>query len=617
MMAVLKSTVATDRCGSTQVTPEKAFKNRIVGAMASEPAFETWSFRTGLSRSASPCGGLKCYDPPPKPNRPVGGGSTMDGNTSSLICLSVAILGALSAEASSAPANSVMDPKQLHQARSAPSSPVIQMPDNNPASNAAATLTPLNNQLPDGINFTLLLTDGTVMAQDQTSPNMWWKLTPDINGSYQNGTWTQLASLPVSYSPSAAASAVLADGRVVIMGGEFSGPDSAFTLTNEGAIYDPRNDTWTALGAPPGVAFIGDSPSVVLPDGRFLLGDKLTKQDSVLDPRTLTWTHLGSAGKNDFNAEEGWTLLPDGKVLTLDVLDAPKAELYSAREKTWEALPDIPVDLHSPTTVIGCLPYGPGNTLCYTPPGEIGPAILRPDGTVFATGSFANGDPNFDPGSAAHTAIYNTYTRTWTTGPDFPNNDYAADNWAALLPNGKVLVEGVLAGYEFDGAQLVQTVSPDIGFIGSLSVLPSGEVLFGGLAPAGIPEQLYTSPGQHDPAWEPVVLGVDDRHLAPGATYRAWGFQFNGLSQAVAFGDEFQAAQNYPLVRITNKSTHHVFYARTHDHSTMGVATGRRLVWTYFDVPPQIETGPSHLEVVANGIASKPMDVSVGPVDHE
>jgi hypothetical protein len=126
-----------------------------------------------------------------------------------------------------------------------------------------------------------------------------------------------------------------------------------------------------------------------------------------------------------------------------------------------------------------------------------------------------------------------------------------------------------------------------------------------------LPAFLYTSPGSHDPAWEPVITQIQDKNLQAGSTYRVWGHQFNGLSQAEAFGDEFQAAQNYPLVRITNKQTHHVFYARTHDHSTMGVATGQKLVWTDFDVPKQIEAGASSLEVVANGIASQPVDVSV------
>ncbi|MGO9038216.1 MAG: hypothetical protein ACLPX1_11190 [Steroidobacteraceae bacterium] len=547
------------------------------------------------------------------------------------LCLCVIALSALSAAPSSAQGGSEIDLKHLHQVRSAlhqahSANQLLALPNLSvgaTANAAAPSLTPLTNQLPDGINFTMLLTDGTVMAQDATYLNMWWKLTPDIHGSYLNGTWTQLASLPVSYSPYAASEAVLSDGRVVVIGGEYSGPDENFTLTNEGAIYDPRTDTWSPLAAPPGFNNIGDSPNSVLPDGRFLLGDKLTKQDSALDPHTLRWTKLGSTGKNDFNAEEGWTLLPDGTVLTLDVLDAPKAEAYSAWEQEWMHIRNVPVDLHSPTTVVGCLPYGPAPNQCYYPPGEIGPAILRPDGTVFATGSYANADPTFSPGSAGHTAIYNTHTRTWTQGPDFPIGididcfincgmvgDNAGDEWAVLLPNGKVLVEGVIFGYEFDGTQLITTV-PESVYMGSLSVLPSGEVLFGGYSPGGAPAQLYASPGEHDPAWEPVIAWVQNFSLQPGSTYRVWGFQFNGLSQADAFGDEFQAAQNYPLVRITNKATHHVFYARTHDHSTMGVATGDQLVWTNFDVPQQIETGASRLEVVANGIASQPVDVWV------
>jgi hypothetical protein len=556
----------------------------------------------------------------------------------SLRCLSVIALSALSAAASGAQPGAEIDLKQLHQARSAlhqarsalhqarsANQPLVlqNLSISATASAFAPSLTPLTNQLADGIAFTLLLTDGTVMAQDTTYLNMWWKLTPDINGSYLNGTWTQLASLPVAYSPDAAAEAVLADGRVVVIGGEYTGPNRDFTLTNEGAIYDPRTDTWSALVPPPGFSNIGDSPSAVLPDGRFLLGNKLTKQVSAFDPRTMRWKNLESEGKNDFNAEEGWTLLPDGKVLTLDVLDAPKAELYSASEEEWEHIRDVPVDLHSPTTVVGCVPYGPAPSQCYYPPGEIGPAILRPDGTVFATGSYANADPTFSPGSAGHTAIYDTRTRTWTQGPDFPIGidvncffncgmvgDNAGDDFAVLLPNGKVLVEGVFFGYEFDGTQFATTV-PETVYMGSLTVLPSGEVLFGGFSPAGLPAQLYTSPGDHDRAWEPIIARIEDENLRPGSTYRAWGFQFNGLSQAQAFGDELSAAQNYPLVRITNKETHHVFYARTHDHSTMGVATGEKLVWTYFDVPQQIETGASRLEVVANGIASQPVDVRV------
>jgi hypothetical protein len=83
------------------------------------------------------------------------------------------------------------------------------------------------------------------------------------------------------------------------------------------------------------------------------------------------------------------------------------------------------------------------------------------------------------------------------------------------------------------------------------------------------------------------------------------------LSQAAAFGDEFETATNYPLVRITNTASGHVFYAKTHDHSTMGVATGNTIVSTNFDVPADMDTGASTLEVVANGIPSKKVSITV------
>ena len=73
-----------------------------------------------------------------------------------------------------------------------------------------------------------------------------------------------------------------------------------------------------------------------------------------------------------------------------------------------------------------------------------------------------------------------------------------------------------------------------------------------------------------------------------------------------------QMATNYPLVRITNTSTGHVFCARTHDHTTMGVATGKKkVVDTHFEVPSNMETGASKLVVVANGIPSQPVAVTV------
>ena len=456
---------------------------------------------------------------------------------------------------------------------------------------SAQTLKNLVNQPPDGAIVGFLMTDGTVMYQGNGYSD-WWRLTPDKFGSYVNGTWKQLASLPSGYAPLYFAASVLADGRLIIEGGEYN--FGTFAFTNMGAVYDPAKDTWTMQKPPKGWGFIGDSPSTVLPNGHFLIGSKFDKRDAELDPATLTWTEVSSTGKRDRNAEEGWTLMPDGSVLTYDVTKAPHSEKYDSTKQEWISLGSTIVDLHSPYGS-GCIPYG--KNLCYYPPGEVGPGMLQPDGTMFATGSGSNGGSG--PG---HTAIYHPTTGKWTVGPDFPNNDNAGDSYAVLLPNGHPLVVGASGtSYEFDGKNLIPSLY--LGYFSHLLDLPNGEVIVGGgevLIPAGKP----------NPAWAPSVTQYPHT-VTRGSTYKISGKQFNGLSQAQAFGDELTSVTNYPLVRITNKTSGHVVYAKTHDHSTMGVATGNTIVSTNFDVPSGMETGASTLEVVANGIPSKKVSLTV------
>lgn len=459
------------------------------------------------------------------------------------------------------------------------------------SSAAAQSVTPLKHQPPDGAQLTFQLTDGTVLAQGYSDSD-WWKLTPDNTGSYVNGTWTQVASLPTGYSPEAFASAVLADGRLIISGGEYNFLN--FTLTNLGAIYDPVANTWTNLLPPKSWKYIGDSPATVLPNGNFLVGNKLTTKLQQYTPSTGKWTSRPPKGKADFDAEEGWTLLADGTILTADVQDAPNSEIYSTTAKHWTTAGSTIVDLHSPSP-FGCLQYGPKGKLCYFPPGEIGPQILRPDGTVFVAGSYTS-----TGSGAGHTAIYDSLTRAWTAGPDFPNGDNAGDSFAALLPNGDVLVEGDSGkGYLWDGNKLTATSNVP----GCLMVLPTGQILVAGA-------EVYNESGTYQTSWQPAIT-TSPATVTRGSTYSISGTQFNGLSQANSFGDEYQTATNYPLVRITNTGTGHVFYARTHGHSTMGVATGSAIVSTNFDVSAATETGASTLVVVANGIPSPSVNVTV------
>jgi len=457
---------------------------------------------------------------------------------------------------------------------------------------SAQTWTPVTQAVSFTPGTALLLTDGRVLVQVPNTSD-WWTLTPDLTGSYINGTWTQVASLPPDYGPQYFASAVLADGRVVVMGGEYNFGKGIFTTL--GAIYTPTTNKWKPLSAPSGWARVGDSQSVVLPNGTMMIADCCTTDAALFNAKTLAWTTTGT-GKADNNTEEGWTLLPNGKVLTLDVnnTNQPTTEVYDPVSGSWSSAGNTPVPIF--------------DRLSH----EIGPAVLRPDGTVLATGG--NG----------HNAIYDSINGTWSSAPDFPLNAQKqqldiADGPAALLPDGNVLcmtspgffMPGV-EFFEWDGSNFNATVNipnakVDISYYGTMLVLPTGQILL----TDGSPDvEVYTSPGAANPAWAPTITKFTSP-LTHGKKYAISGTQFNGMSQGAAYGDDAQSATNYPLVRITNNATGHVFYARTFKHSSMGVATGSAIIKTNFQVATGTEIGASQLEVVANGIASSPVNVTI------
>src|SRR5215469_6005309 len=66
---------------------------------------------------------------------------------------------------------------------------------------ALSPWTRTTNNPPVNLGTTLLLTDGTVIAHEENDQNnnvatlAWYKLTPDINGSYINGTWSQIVTV--------------------------------------------------------------------------------------------------------------------------------------------------------------------------------------------------------------------------------------------------------------------------------------------------------------------------------------------------------------------------------------------------------------------------------------
>ncbi len=528
----------------------------------------------------------------------------------------------------------------------------------------------------------ILLTDGSVLVhQEYIAPqgtsagidgSVWMRLAPDNNGNYATGTWT--GPYRMATQREYFASGITTDGRVYVLGGEFSsaGGDSAL-----GEIFDPlapAATAWSPMTTP--FSYIqGDVASSGLADGRVLFGSLLTAQTAIWDPITNAWVQAGTGfgtaapSKDGITNEETWTLLPDNSILTVETKPSPTnttpnpAERYVPSTDLWVPAGGTP----KPLVV--------GNVNCtYIPKGgapqpqtvgvfEIGPAILLPNGTLFAIGA------------TGHTAIYTPSTNTWAPGPDFPadtsGNSYTdpagnvcnwtspaglqgvADAPAVLLPGGQVLccagnfrpatlgngviqfTSGVVSDffntpttfYEYDPAHpsngLValphqpSAINTSWTWTARLLLLPNGQVLY---SADGTTFALYQpSAAELTPVVPvPAITNFGSTQfpnvLITGHTYTIAGTNLNGISQANSYGDDAQMATNFPLVRATNTSTHQVVYFRTSNFSSMGVAvTGT--VTCDVQVPFGLATGSWSLVVVANAVASAPLIVQVASQD--
>ena len=147
----------------------------------------------------------------------------------------------------------------------------------------AGTVTPVTNVPADGVIYGFLLTDGSLLFQGGLLQDF-YRFKPDSKGSYVKGTLYPAAALPPNYIPYATSGGVLPDGRVVLIGGEYSllsNNTLTFSFTNQMAIYDPNADTWTMIAPPFNTAgdwdFIGNSPWSLLPNGHLLLGEKFSR----------------------------------------------------------------------------------------------------------------------------------------------------------------------------------------------------------------------------------------------------------------------------------------------------------------------------------------------------
>jgi len=453
---------------------------------------------------------------------------------------------------------------------------------------AVGTWTFVTTPAPDNISLMLLLSDGTVMCQQSLGTN-WYRLTPDTNGSYANGTWTTNA--PMHDSRLYFGSQVLRDGRVLVEGGEYG----SVTNTKSCEVYQPTNDTWT-LTPNPGVT-ISDGNSEVLPNGNVLVQPvNIPLGTLIYNIASNTWS-AGPTLLVDQN-ESTWVKLPDDSILSIDD-NSTSSERFIPSLNQWIADATVPVNL-------------------YNYKSELGGGYLLPNGKVFFIGATNK--------TAIYTPTGTTNAGSWVLGPDIPNNFGANDAPSAMMVNGKILCAfgtntdqvAPTYFYEYDylsNAFTLVTNNPYGGtnfnaatFTETMLDLPDGTVLFAFYDPQ---LWIYKPDGSAITNGKPVIKSVTKN---PDGSYHVTGTLFDGISEGAVYGDDWQMNSDYPIARLTN-SAGAVQYCRTYNWSSSSVMTGTNIMTTEMTLPTGITSGTYPLVISANGISSDPFTLMVSSVN--
>jgi hypothetical protein len=259
---------------------------------------------------------------------------------------------------------------------------------------------PINNLAPTPfLDVMLLMPDASVMILSADDNQTWVKLTPDIHGSYLNGTWSTVGkmNIPRLYF----ASQVLQDGRVWVSGGEYTGPYYDPNITGSGEIYDPATNKWTFTENFP----VCQPATATNPTGARTVN---VHSDVVLTTGSPIVTGIYSTDR----IRPGWAVTGAGIPASTTVLsvDSPTAVTISKNATTTG--PSIAVRFRGPTTT------------CF---GDE-PSVLLPGGNILGGNIFA-----------PTPYIYSIAANTWTPAATKVYNDRSDEEGWAVLDDGRVL----------------------------------------------------------------------------------------------------------------------------------------------------------------------------------
>ena len=269
------------------------------------------------------------------------------------------------------------------------------------------------------------------------------------------GAWTSVATVPTPRHY--ATLSRLPDGRQLLAGGYALGGPSF-----EADIYDPAGSSWSA--AAPMLVARADPAAVVLANGRVLVfggdaaGFSTLASAELYDPVANTWTATGSM--NEARTRPTASVLPNGKVLVVGGLRGPApfsfsstAEVYDPATGSWTLLP-TPLSTARAQHAAQLLPGGTTllvaggvnsggfvtsaelyavdgsatTPIAFGGSGNVMLSVPLDDGSVLVTSDAGTTAWRFDP-----------HTSTWTTST---RNSSRTLPTMTLLADGRVLLAG-------------------------------------------------------------------------------------------------------------------------------------------------------------------------------
>ncbi len=235
------------------------------------------------------------------------------------------------------------------------------------------------------------------------------------------------------------ATAVLADGRVLVAGGLFVDRASGeeWRVLDTAEIWDPASGAWSYAGQLSTARF--GASAVTLADGRVLVVGGPESRESephalasaeVFDPASGRWSSAGTLA----TARRGFVLvaLEDGGALAAGGRGGPEGgafgylstvERFDSLSNTWSPAASLPF----PVAGAAGIRLAGGRALL------AGGAVRDPEPIDEATGTFASG-------LTADAVVYDPANDTWTPTAPMPSPRAGAS--AVLLPDGSVVVAG-------------------------------------------------------------------------------------------------------------------------------------------------------------------------------